>query len=36
MRVAVDFTKCQGYAQCAFAAPDVFTMHGDVQGVRFR
>ena len=29
MRLAVDLTKCQGYAQCAFAAPDVFTMHRD-------
>jgi NADPH-dependent 2,4-dienoyl-CoA reductase/sulfur reductase-like enzyme/ferredoxin len=29
MRVAVDLTKCQGYAQCAFGAPAVFTMHGD-------
>jgi NADPH-dependent 2,4-dienoyl-CoA reductase/sulfur reductase-like enzyme/ferredoxin len=25
----VDLTRCQGYAQCAFAAPDVFRMHGD-------
>jgi NADPH-dependent 2,4-dienoyl-CoA reductase/sulfur reductase-like enzyme/ferredoxin len=29
MRVVVDLTKCEGYAQCAFAAPDVFTMRGD-------
>jgi len=29
VRLAVDLTKCQGYAQCAFAAPDVFTMRGD-------
>jgi NADPH-dependent 2,4-dienoyl-CoA reductase/sulfur reductase-like enzyme/ferredoxin len=29
MRLVVDLTKCQGYAQCAFLAPDVFTMHGD-------
>ncbi|MGW6917613.1 ferredoxin [Kitasatospora sp. NPDC054939] len=29
MRVVVDFNRCQGYAQCAFLAPDVFTMHGD-------
>jgi len=29
MKVVVDLTRCQGYAQCAFAAPDVFTMHGD-------
>jgi NADPH-dependent 2,4-dienoyl-CoA reductase/sulfur reductase-like enzyme/ferredoxin len=29
MNVVVDLTRCQGYAQCAFAAPDVFTMQGD-------
>ncbi|WP_427169960.1 FAD-dependent oxidoreductase [Arthrobacter sp. 92] len=29
MRLAVDLTKCQGYAQCAFLAPDVFTIQGD-------
>jgi NADPH-dependent 2,4-dienoyl-CoA reductase/sulfur reductase-like enzyme/ferredoxin len=29
MRILVDLTKCQGYAQCAFLAPDVFTMQGD-------
>jgi NADPH-dependent 2,4-dienoyl-CoA reductase/sulfur reductase-like enzyme/ferredoxin len=29
MRLVVDLTRCQGYAQCAFAAPDVFRMHGD-------
>ncbi|MGW0803497.1 FAD-dependent oxidoreductase [Nonomuraea sp. NPDC002799] len=27
MRVVVDLTRCQGYGQCAFLAPDVFTMH---------
>jgi NADPH-dependent 2,4-dienoyl-CoA reductase/sulfur reductase-like enzyme/ferredoxin len=26
MRLAVDLTRCQGYAQCAFLAPDVFSM----------
>ena len=26
MRVVVDLTRCQGYAQCAFAAPGVFKM----------
>ncbi|MFG1704173.1 FAD-dependent oxidoreductase [Nonomuraea sp. M3C6] len=26
MRVVVDLTRCQGYGQCAFAAPDVFRM----------
>jgi NADPH-dependent 2,4-dienoyl-CoA reductase/sulfur reductase-like enzyme/ferredoxin len=29
MRVVVDLTRCQGYAQCAFLAPDVFRIHGD-------
>ncbi|MFJ9952641.1 ferredoxin [Kitasatospora sp. NPDC091207] len=29
MRVVVDLNRCQGYAQCAFLAPDVFRMHGD-------
>src|SRR5258708_10895549 len=26
MRVGVDLTRCQGYAQCAFAAPGAFKM----------
>jgi ferredoxin len=25
----VDLNRCEGYAQCAFLAPDVFTMHGE-------
>ena len=29
MRIAVDLTKCQGYAQCAFLAPEVFRIQGD-------
>ncbi|AJE44161.1 ferredoxin [Streptomyces nodosus] len=29
MRVVVDLNKCQGYAQCAFLAPDVFALHGE-------
>jgi NADPH-dependent 2,4-dienoyl-CoA reductase/sulfur reductase-like enzyme/ferredoxin len=29
LRLVVDLTRCQGYAQCAFAAPDVFRMRGD-------
>ncbi|MFI9627615.1 ferredoxin [Streptomyces sp. NPDC052042] len=29
MRLVVDLNRCQGYAQCAFLAPDVFTMRGD-------
>ncbi|MDP9848564.1 ferredoxin [Streptosporangium lutulentum] len=29
MRIVVDLNRCEGYAQCAFLAPDVFTMHGE-------
>ncbi len=29
MRLVVDLTRCQGYGQCAFAAPQVFRMRGD-------
>ncbi|WP_432975640.1 FAD-dependent oxidoreductase [Dactylosporangium sp. CA-233914] len=29
MRVVVDLTKCQGYAQCAFLAPAAFQLEGD-------
>ncbi|MEW2257260.1 ferredoxin [Streptomyces sp. NPDC047869] len=29
MRLVVDLNKCQGYAQCAFLAPDAFAMHGE-------
>jgi ferredoxin len=29
MRIAVDLTLCQAYAQCAFLAPDVFRFVGD-------
>ena len=28
MKLVVDLTRCQGYAQCAFLAPSAFTMHG--------
>ncbi|MET9340433.1 MULTISPECIES: FAD-dependent oxidoreductase [unclassified Nonomuraea] len=28
MRVVVDLTRCQGYGQCAFLAPDAFVMLG--------
>src|SRR5215472_5055100 len=28
MRLVVDLTRCQGYGQCAYLAPDVFRMHG--------
>ncbi|MFD4864273.1 ferredoxin [Streptomyces virginiae] len=29
MRVVVDLSRCQGYAQCAFLAPEAFRMHGE-------
>ncbi|MGW3497639.1 ferredoxin [Streptomyces sp. NPDC001020] len=29
MRLVVDLNRCQGYAQCAFFAPDVFALHGE-------
>ena len=29
MGVVVDLMRCQGYAQCAYLAPDVFRMRGD-------
>ncbi|GGR33677.1 hypothetical protein GCM10010251_57490 [Streptomyces aurantiogriseus] len=29
VRLVVDLNRCQGYAQCAFLAPDVFAMHGE-------
>ena len=29
MRAVVNLTRCQGYAQCAFLAPDVFRMRGE-------
>ena len=29
MRLVVDLTRCQGYAQCAFLAPGVFRMSGE-------
>jgi NADPH-dependent 2,4-dienoyl-CoA reductase/sulfur reductase-like enzyme/ferredoxin len=29
VRAVVDLTRCQGYAQCAFLAPDAFRMQGD-------
>ncbi|HZE32895.1 MAG TPA: FAD-dependent oxidoreductase, partial [Actinoallomurus sp.] len=28
MRVVVDLTRCQGYGQCVFMAPEVFSMTG--------
>ncbi|WP_231905597.1 ferredoxin [Streptomyces davaonensis] len=29
VRLAVDLNRCQGYAQCAFLAPEIFAMHGE-------
>jgi ferredoxin len=29
MRIVVDLNKCQSYAQCVYAAPTVFRMHGE-------
>ncbi|SEC99828.1 Ferredoxin [Streptomyces sp. 2231.1] len=29
MRIVVDLSRCQAYAQCAFLAPDAFRMHGE-------
>ncbi|MFV5999075.1 ferredoxin, partial [Streptomyces sp. NPDC056231] len=29
MRIVVDLTRCQGYAQCVFLAPKVFELHGE-------
>jgi len=29
MKLVVDLTRCQGYAQCAFLAPSAFSMRGD-------
>ncbi|MEU8975190.1 ferredoxin [Streptomyces monashensis] len=29
MRLVVDLNRCQGFAQCVFLAPDVFSLHGN-------
>ena len=29
MKVVVDLSRCAGYAQCAFLAPEAFRMHGE-------
>jgi ferredoxin len=29
VRLVVDLNRCQGYAQCAFLAPNVFELHGE-------
>lgn len=28
MKIVVDLNRCQGYAQCVYAAPDVFQLKG--------
>jgi len=28
LRVVVDLNRCQGYAQCCYAAPDAFAIRG--------
>src|SRR3982750_1665007 len=35
MKLVVDLTRCQGYAQCAFLSPDAFTMHGDGEALPY-
>ncbi|GAA1630738.1 FAD-dependent oxidoreductase [Georgenia ruanii] len=35
MKLVVDLTRCQGYAQCAFLAPTAFTMHGDGEALLY-
>jgi ferredoxin len=29
MRIVVDLTRCQAYAQCVFLAPEVFQLAGE-------
>jgi len=35
MKLVVDLTRCQGYAQCAFLAPEVFTVQGDGEALLY-
>lgn len=35
MKLVVDLTRCQGYAQCAFLAPSAFTMRGDGEALLY-
>ncbi|WP_318200146.1 ferredoxin [Streptomyces sp. SCL15-4] len=35
MQIVVDLTRCQGYAQCVFLAPDVFRLHGE-EGLLYK
>lgn len=29
MRIVVDLTRCQAYAQCVFLVPEMFELHGE-------
>ena len=35
MKLVVGLNRCQGYAQCAFLAPSVFTMQGDGEALLY-
>ncbi|MCD2195847.1 FAD-dependent oxidoreductase [Actinomycetospora endophytica] len=35
MRLVVDLTRCQGYAQCAFLAPGAFVMQGEGEALLY-
>jgi 3-phenylpropionate/trans-cinnamate dioxygenase ferredoxin reductase component len=35
MKLVVSLTRCQGYAQCAFLAPDAFVMQGDGEALLY-
>jgi NADPH-dependent 2,4-dienoyl-CoA reductase/sulfur reductase-like enzyme/ferredoxin len=35
MKLVVDLTRCQGYAQCAFLAPSTFIMRGDGEALLY-
>src|SRR3954454_4564627 len=35
MKLVVDLTRCQGYAQCAFLGPSAFTMRGDGEALLY-
>jgi ferredoxin len=35
MRVVVDLAVCEGYAQCAFLAPDAFRLNG-TEGLMYQ
>jgi ferredoxin len=31
MKIVVDLNRCESYAQCCFAAPTVFQLHGEAS-----